>query len=251
MYSRVYRPKSKNLNRTMEYKVFGKSGKICLAFPPQDGRWWDFENFGMVETVANWIEAGKLQLVLVDGIDHESWTAEGDEHERILMQERWFHYVVDELLPTLRKRNPDAPEDAMTTGCSMGAMHAANFFFRRPDLFDATICLSGIYSANFFIPGYTDPLTYDNSPIDFLPNMPQNHPWMDLYRTSDIILCVGQGAWEDDLLESTRAMDAILASKGIPAWVDYWGHDVAHDWNWWQKQLPYFMYHLLGSPAAE
>jgi esterase/lipase superfamily enzyme len=74
---------------------------------------------------------------------------------------------------------------------------------------------------------------------------------MDLYRTSDIILCVGQGAWEDDLLESTRAMDAILASKGIPAWVDYWGHDVAHDWDWWQKQLPYFMYHLLGSPAAE
>ena len=24
----------------------------------------------------------------------------------------------------------------------------------------------------------------------------------------------------------------------------YWGFDVAHDWDWWQKQLPYFLNHL-------
>jgi len=28
--------------------------------------------------------------------------------------------------------------------------------------------------------------------------------------------------------------------------VDFWGHDVAHDWDWWYKQVPYFLPHLLG-----
>ena len=42
-------------------------------------------------------------------------------------------------------------------------------------------------------------------------------------------MCVGQGAWEEELLYSTRQMDALLKEKNVPAWVDYWGHDVDHD----------------------
>ena len=29
--------------------------------------------------------------------------------------------------------------------------------------------------------------------------------------------------------------------KNIPAWFAEWGHDVAHDWEWWRKQMPYFL----------
>ena len=32
--------------------------------------------------------------------------------------------------------------------------------------------------------------------------------------------------------------------SGIPAWFAEWGHDVAHDWEWWRKQMPYFLGHL-------
>ena len=60
-----------------------------------------------------------------------------------------------------------------------------------------------------------------------------------------VIMCVGQGAWEEELLYSTRQMDALLKEKNVPAWVDYWGHDVDHDWAWWRKQIVYFMQHLL------
>ena len=38
----------------------------------------------------------------------------------------------------------------------------------------------------------------------------------------------------------------ILTAKGIDHWADFWGFDVNHDWPWWQKQLPYFMGHVLG-----
>ena len=242
---------SEELGRDMEYKVVGRGGKLCLAFPPQGGRFFDFEDNGMVEVLDPWVASGRLQVVLVDGIDNESWSnPDGDEHERAVQQERWFRYVTNELLPTVRAANPDCvgPDAplAMTTGCSMGAFHAANFFFRRPDLFDGVVGLSGLYTANHFFPGYTDPLVYDNSPEDYLSNMPHDHPYLDLYRRSQIVLCTGQGAWEDLMIESTRHMEATLAELGIPAWIDYWGFDVNHDWPWWQRQLPYFMGYLLG-----
>ena len=65
--------------------------------------------------------------------------------------------------------------------------------------------------------------------------------FIELYRQRDIILCVGQGNWEEELLESTRQMDGLLKAKGIPAWIDYWGFDSAHDWEWWRKQIVYYM----------
>jgi esterase/lipase superfamily enzyme len=52
---------------------------------------------------------------------------------------------------------------------------------------------------------------------------------------------VGQGAWEAECIRDTRALQAILEAKGIPAWVDFWGYDVNHDWPWWRKMMPYFL----------
>ena len=34
-------------------------------------------------------------------------------------------------------------------GCSLGATHAANLFFRFPDQFDGLLALSGIYTADY------------------------------------------------------------------------------------------------------
>ena len=236
-YPKKYSPA---LGREMECAVFGDGGKLCLAFAPQNGRFYDFINFGMVETVRPWIEAGKIRLVCVDSIDGETWSGGGDPRARIELQERWFHYVVDELVPEYSRG-----EKAIVTGCSMGGVHAGNFFFRRPDLFDTMISLSGLFNAQYFFHDYMDDLVYANSPVHFLPNMPADHPWMKLYNQSRIILCVGQGPWEDDLLAGTRALDAVLTQKGIGHWADYWGFDVAHDWCWWQKQLPYFLGHVM------
>jgi esterase/lipase superfamily enzyme len=66
---------------------------------------------------------------------------------------------------------------------------------------------------------------------------------MELYQRGKAILCVGQGPWE--VPETTFALRDILQQKGIPAWVDIWGYDCAHDWDWWYKQVTYFVPHLL------
>ena len=235
-YVKKYSPA---LDRDMEYKTYGDQGHPVLVFPSQSGRFYDYQDFGMVDVLSSFIDEGKIRLVCVDGIDGETWSdANGDEQKRIELHERWFHYIVDELLPSVRHSEQ---ETFIATGCSMGGYHAANFFFRRPDLFDTLLSLSGLYYAGFFFPHYTSSLVYDNSPYDFLSNMPADYPYWELYRQRRIILCVGQGAWEDNLLESTRRMDALLIEHNVPAWIDYWGHDVSHDWPWWRKQIVYFM----------
>lgn len=234
---------SRCLNREMEYKVYGDGRRTLLVFPSQDGRFYDYENFGMIDILAPWIEKGDLRVVCCDGIDPETWSnKDGNPRWRIEQHERWYHYIVDELIPCIRRDG----ESLMTTGCSMGGMHAANFFFRRPDIFDTLLALSGVYQAEYFFGGYSDELVYANSPLDYLANMPADHFYWDLYRGRKIICCVGQGRWEEDLLDSTRRLDGVLKSHSVPAWIDYWGYDVDHDWPWWRKQLAYFMGKLLG-----
>lgn len=243
MISKHYKHHSAALDRDMEYTVYGDRGRGVLVFPSQNGRYSDYEDFDMVGVLAPRIEAGDIHLVCVDSLDGESWSAQGqDEHRRIVRHEQWFTYIADELVPAVTRKG----ETLIVTGCSMGGYHAVNFFFRRPELFDTVLALSGLYNADAFFPGYHDPLVYDNSPLDYLAGMPSDHPYLDIYRKKRIIVCVGQGAWEDELLASTRRLDAMMHEKGIPAWVDYWGYDVSHDWPWWRKQVVYFMDKILG-----
>lgn len=238
-----YKHYSKSLQRDMEYKVYGTTGRTLLAIPSQDGRFFDWENFGMIDILKPWIDRGELRVVTCDTIDRETWSDRyADGYPRIRLHEAWFTYVIDELLPAVRQ---SADETFLVTGCSMGAYHAANFFFRRPDIFDTVISMSGLYDSDYGFPNYHDELTYANSPISFIGGMPADHPWINMYNQRNIIICVGQGRWEDELLASTRQLDTVLCQKGIKAWIDYWGTDVDHDWPWWKVQLPYFLGKVL------
>ena len=86
---------------------------------------------------------------------------------------------------------------------------------------------------------------YDNSPATFMPNLPAGHPYIREYNQRVIIFCVGQGAWEDEGIRTTRIMDEAFRAKGIAAWCDFWGFDVNHDWPWWKKMYQYFLPHVL------
>ncbi len=236
---------SSHLGREMEYKIYGHSGKPVLFIPCQNGRFFDFENFHMLDYWAKWIEEGKCTVFTVDSNDAVAWGAEGqDSRWRIENHERWYHYVVDELVPVIACHTGQQG-NIMTFGCSMGAMHAANLHFRRPDLFDSVFAISGVYDSKLLFGDYMDNLIYDNCPVYYLENMPWDHPYMPIYNSHKMLFVVGQGAWEDDLLESTRKLNAVMSRKGIHGHFEYWGHDVNHDWPWWFKMvevyLPWFL----------
>ena len=237
---------SSYLNREMEFKVYGHGGKSVLFVPCQGGRFFDFENFKMLDAWADWIESGQCRVFSVDCIDNEAWAAQGaDNRWRIENHERWYNYVVNELVPTIHYIACNG-DPIMTFGCSMGAMHAANLYYRRPDLFDSCFAISGLYDNKLFFGDYCDDLVYNNCPCLYLQNMPQDHWYMDLYRSQKSLVVCGQGAWEEPLLESTRWLDTVCRSKGIPTRFEYWGYDVNHDWPWWFKMVPTYLPWLLG-----
>lgn len=132
----------------------------------------------------------------------------------------------------------------MAFGCSLGATHGTNLYFRFPGIFDRLLALSGIYTAEYGFHGYMDERVYLNSPLHYLSNMSADHSYVAQYNQNKAAICVGQGPWE--LPESTRQLQRILNEKGIHAWVDFWGYDCSHDWPWWYKQVVYFLPYLLG-----
>ncbi len=225
------------LGHDMAFKLYGHDGRPLVAFPSLDGRYWDFESWGMVDAVGGLIEAGRCRIVAVDSVDWQSWTNRAaPPGDRARRHEAYDRYLADELAPWIRERT--GWPTAWTTGCSMGAYHAANVLFRHPDLFDGLVAISGLYQVGGLVGDYVDDAVYLNSPLLYLPGL--DDPWyLDRLRAARLCFVVGQGAWEEECLADTRAIDATLAAKGIPAVVDYWGHDVNHDWPWWRKMLPY------------
>ncbi len=251
MFVKYFKEYSYNLDREMEFKVYGHAGKPCVVFPCQDGQFYDFEDRGMIDTIADKIEQGRIQLFCIQCADKESWSDTwGDQHKRILIHEQWFNYVCEEFIPRLYQiHNETAQEDyqgkVMTTGASMGAYHSLNFLLRRPDIFDTTLCLSGLYHASYFFQNYNDPLIYHNSPTDYLSQMDPYHPYVEKYRHCDIIICCGQGAWEEESCKDGNLLREQFARLNVPVWIDFWGYDVCHDWPWWLKQFPYFIDKLV------
>ena len=137
----------------------------------------------------------------------------------------------------------DGTPGIIAFGCSLGATHAANLYFRFPETFDGLLALSGIYTSEYGFPGYMDELVYANSPVDYLAGISPDHPFIRLYNDHKAVVVVGQGAWE--VPESTFRLRDICAQKDIHVWFDIWGYDVKHDWDWWYQQVAYHVPHIL------
>ncbi len=242
--------KSDNLGRDMHILVYGNGGYPIVCFPTQDSPCTNYEDFGMVDTIADYIESGQVQLFCLDSVDKDSWSDQfGDKHWRAQVQEAYVRYVTQEVIPFVHDRNQSGCLP-LAFGCSMGATHSVIFALRFPDLFQGCIALSGVYDSKFFFGDWMDETLYQNSPVHFLPNLPADHPFVDLYNQRDLVLCIGQGAWEDGLGDQ-RFLAQVFKDKGIDAWCDFWGTDVCHDWPWWKKQIRYFLPIVLDDIRAK
>lgn len=234
---------SPSLNHSMALNVYGHAGVPLLVFPAAGGSFYEFEDFGMIKACENFIHSGQLRVYTVGSADNESWLNQAiHPAQRAHRHNAYEAYIIREVVPFIK--NDSGQHGILTTGCSFGAYHAMNFYLRHPDVFKGCIALSGFYQLSPFTDGFTNDDIYYHSPIWYLPNL--NDPWfLEHYKRGKIIACCGQGAWEELMVQDTRALDDIFKAKGIHAWCDFWGHDVNHDWPWWRKQLPYFLSNIL------
>lgn len=232
---------SGELGREMHFNVYGHAGKPVIVFPSSGGNQNEYGNFGMIEACKSFIDRGLIKFYTPDSYDSESWLATWKSgHDMALAHNAYDRYIVHELVPLIRHES-HWNGAMIATGCSMGAFHSVNFALRHPDLFDTTIALSGVYDARFFTGDFwNDQQIYFNSPIDNL--WGQNDDWfLNRYRQNHFIVAVGQGAWEADHIRDTARLHEAFLAKNIPAWFDFWGFNVDHDWPWWRVQMPFFL----------
>ena len=98
------------LEREMELLLFGEAGPRMLVFPTRQQRFFEYEDRGMVHSLRHALEAGKLQLVCVDGIDDESfYNFNVPPEERVARHLQYERYVLEEVLPFSEKRAPGLP----------------------------------------------------------------------------------------------------------------------------------------------
>ena len=246
----VYKLKSKSLGQEANLIVYGEGGYPVVAFQTQDQKASELEDEGMVDALAEFIDGKQIQLFSVDNFDEQSWSLlNGDNEARAARQEDYFRFVTDELIPRVHELNASNLRP-IAFGCSMGAVHAAIALFRRPDLFQGCMALSGIYHSGYFFGDWMNSTLYDNDVLAFLPNMPLDHPYVSLYRNRSLLFCCGQGE-DAEFADDERRMDAELNRLGVDHWCDYWGADVTHDWYWWKKQMAYFLPFVLEDVAKE
>jgi esterase/lipase superfamily enzyme len=226
----------------MELLVFGHAGPRTVVFPTREGRFYDYENFGMVGALAEPLEEGRRQLFCVDSIDSESfYGAHLPPGQRIVRHQQYEDYILEEVLPLTSLIN-DHPE-LVAHGCSIGAYHATNIALRHPRRFQRVVALSGRYDLTEQLGPFPD--LFDGYRSDHIrshtPNyyVPRLRDWdhLDALRRMEIMLVIGA---EDPFFESTQYLANSLWAKEIRNRLVIWNGE-AHRASYWRKMVKLYL----------
>jgi esterase/lipase superfamily enzyme len=234
---------SPRLQRTMELLVFGYAGAPIVIFPTREGRFFDYENWGLVDALADRIDAGGMQLYCVDSLDSETfYCRHSPPRARIERHLQYEGYILQEVLPLTQLKNGWAGRPAVH-GCSIGAYHAVNIAFRHPDCFDRVVALSGRYDLTQRIgpfldlfDGYYDEDIYFQTPTHFLPGL-SDQALLDQLRRLDITLAVGES---DAFCENTRRLSGCLSEKAIDHRLYVWNGE-SHRPRYWREMVRWYL----------
>ena len=224
------------LQREMELLVFGHAGSPVLFFPTRMGRFYDYENWGLIKALEEKIVSGKNQLYCIDSIDADSFYCKGiPPIERIYRHTLYEKYIVEEVIPFVKQKNNNA---LISAGCSLGAYHAVNIAFRHPQLFKKTIGISGRYDLTNqlehfedLFEGYLDDTIYSNMPTLYIPNLSRKEKIS--LQNLEILLVVGK---EDLFVKNNLQLSEHLRRKNIPHQL-YLAEGEAHKAIYWGALL--------------
>lgn len=226
---------SPSLHRDMELLAFGERGFPIVVFPTSGGRFYEYEERGMVNALTPKIDRGELQVICVDSVDQDSWYNRwAPPSARLDRQNAFDAYLVHELAPFVRDRT--SWRQMGTTGCSFGGYHAINFALRHPDLVTYAVSMSGAFDIpKRFLDGFYDTNAYFHSPLDYLPNT-EDTWFLEHYRKNYYVLVVGN---HDPLFDNNVKMAHAFGAKQVPHVLDVW-EGFGHDWPWWHQMAAKF-----------
>ena len=233
---------SLHLQRDMELLVFGHAGAKVLVFPSRLGRFYEYENLGIVALLKHKIEEGSIQLYCVDSVDAESFYCNGAHpFDRIKRHIAFEHYILKEVLPFMDAKNTH--NCVIAHGLSLGAFHAANIVFRYPQFFKKLVACSGRYDLTLNIEhfydlfdGFYNQEIYFHTPVHYLPNLECSRQ-LNKLREIDITLVIGK---EDPFLRNNQHLSSILSQKNINHQMPVWD-DRAHSGYYWRRMATLYI----------
>lgn len=217
---------------------WGAVGEPVLLFPTAGGDAEEVERFGLVDSVAPLLEAGRVKIYSIDSIAGRAWLQKKDPFYCARLQNAFDEAVVHEVVPAIRADCESDGIEVITAGASIGAFNAVASLCRHPEIFRAAVAMSGTYDLEPWLQGQWQDDFYFASPLHFLPNLGDGEQLRRL-RERFVLLAMGEGPWEKPE-ESWRLAD-VLGSKGIPNRVDAWGPGWDHDWPTWRAMLPKYL----------
>lgn len=222
----------------MELLVFGHDGPAALVFPTSMGRFYEFEDRGLVGALAHRLEGGTLQLFCVDSVDAESWYHYSTHpYHRVQRHLQYESYLLEEVLPLARSRLPSLSDGRFgALGCSLGAFHAALLALRHPEAINFMLALSGKYENSAFLDGYSDTDSYLTNPLAFLPGL-HDGTILDQLRAMQLIIVTGA---TDPHVDEARSLSHLLWEKQVPNTLDIWDGWM-HDWPYWAAMLTKYL----------
>lgn len=234
------------LGQKVHVWCYGHWGMPMLVFPSAAGMAHEWDANGMIDCLAPFINSGKIKVYCTESNISRSWVnREIHPEERVHRHQAFEHFILSDLVPAIYRDCNAEYLPMYTSGCSLGGYYAANFALKFPHIFRYALCMSGRYNITHFTDGYSNSEIYFNNPLAFVPNL-EGEALGHVQRNTKIVLVCGQGPYEEGCIEETRELGAALGAKGIPNYIDIWGHDVAHDWDWWRRQLAHHMSQFLG-----
>lgn len=223
--------------------VFGHWGPPLLTFPTSGGDEWEYWNQGLLPSVEDFIEGGRVKVYCINGLGGDGfYNRSSHPHHRSWLQKQYDDYVRDEVVPFIHHHCQSSGIGISTLGMSLGAYYAANTLFKHPDVIKRCFAISGVYDMRSFMDGLYDDNFYFNNPIDYLANM--SDPWFYEHVAScDIHIATGHGPWENS--GPSYQLASILSSKNIAHHLDDWGPLGGHDWPYWKHQLREYLSKLF------
>ncbi|MGR3809659.1 alpha/beta hydrolase-fold protein [Jiulongibacter sp. NS-SX5] len=222
---------SQTLGKNLELKIYGHWGYPILVFPDAKCSPELFDTHGLIDSVKEKVDEGKIKIYAVENIDYQCLHAENlSSNIKIFNYQRYLQFVKDELIPLIQLEC-NVHRIGMA-GTGFGGFHALNFTFKYPNFVNFLISMSGSYNIRDFLDGYFDDNVYFNSPHDFLPNA---ESWT--YNHLKIVLSTSD---EDGSKNENLAMSRLLGQKQIDHWYDeqQW---LEPKWPLWNSVFPKYL----------
>ena len=247
------------LGRDMELFVFGDGGTPVLVFPTSMGRFYQWEDFGMVAHMAERIEQGWLQLWCVDSVDSESFYDKKKAPQERAQRPRpqleglaGLEETVVERLPALALAEQiGQPREVAVVVAARVERH----LHQRPALVAGRHRQGAVGEAGLPLladeleraqprqvvrdAGLGDPLHYSGRTqglLAFLPYL-DDERYLAPLRATEIVIASGH---DDRNVDDSRRLAAILQEKGVPASLHIWD-GWAHDWPYWKEMVDVFL----------